>query len=117
MENIESNTGNLVHFTPTEGSKIKSSKTDIEYLDLLPASSPLAGAEIELVSMFTRESLLQEAIKEIYGKYKYIMHAIRLPAVYTVYIRTRVRRVHRVKIDATRRNNGPNTTTTTTGTN
>ena len=48
-------------------------KTDIEYLDLLPASSQLAGAEIELVSMFTRELLLKEAIKEIYGKYKYII--------------------------------------------
>ena len=48
-------------------------KTDIEYLDLLPASSQLAGAEIELVSMFTRESLLKDAIKEIYGKYKYII--------------------------------------------
>ena len=48
-------------------------KTDIEYLDLLPSSAQLAGAEIELVSMFTRESLLKEAIKEIYGKYKYII--------------------------------------------
>ena len=48
-------------------------KTDIEYLDILPASSQLAGAEIELVSMFTRESLLKDAIKEIYGKYKYII--------------------------------------------
>ena len=48
-------------------------KTDIEYLELLPASSQLAGAEIELVSMFTRESLLKEAINEIYGKYKYII--------------------------------------------
>ena len=37
-------------------------KTDIEYLDLLPASPQLAGAEIELVSMFTREALLKEAI-------------------------------------------------------
>ena len=48
-------------------------KTEIEYLDILPASSQLAGAEIELVSMFTRESLLEDAIKEIYGKYKYII--------------------------------------------
>ena len=48
-------------------------KTEIEYLDIIPSSSNLAGAEIELVSMFTRESILKEALKNIYGKYKYII--------------------------------------------
>ena len=47
--------------------------TDIEYLDVLPASAQLAGAEIELVSMFTREALLKDAIKKIDGQYKYII--------------------------------------------
>jgi len=48
-------------------------KTDIEYLEILPACAQLSGAEIELVTMFTRESILKKAIKEIYGKYKYII--------------------------------------------
>jgi chromosome partitioning protein len=48
-------------------------KTEIEYLDIVPSSSKLAGAEIELVSMFTRESVLKESIKEVMGKYKYII--------------------------------------------
>jgi len=48
-------------------------KTEIEYLDIIPSSANLAGAEIELVSMFTRESILKEALKNIYGKYKYII--------------------------------------------
>ena len=48
-------------------------KTEIEYLDILPSCSKLAGAEIELVSMLTRESLLKETIKECCGKYKYII--------------------------------------------
>ncbi|MBI72816.1 MAG: hypothetical protein CMG61_05240 [Candidatus Marinimicrobia bacterium] len=48
-------------------------KTEIEYLDVIPSSSNLAGAEIELVSMFTRESILKEALKNVYGKYKYII--------------------------------------------
>ena len=48
-------------------------KTDIDYLDLLPSNPKLAGAEIELVSMFTRESILKDAIANISGKYKYII--------------------------------------------
>ena len=48
-------------------------KTEIDYLDIVPSSSKLAGAEIELVSMFTRESVLKESIKEVMGKYKYII--------------------------------------------
>tara|TARA_Y100000590_G_scaffold87538_2_gene98184 strand:+ start:2970 stop:3746 length:777 start_codon:yes stop_codon:yes gene_type:complete len=47
--------------------------TEIEYLDIIPSNSKLAGAEIELVSMFTRESILKEAIQDIFGKYKYII--------------------------------------------
>tara|TARA_Y100000748_G_C15393982_1_gene448663 strand:+ start:69 stop:845 length:777 start_codon:yes stop_codon:yes gene_type:complete len=47
--------------------------TEIEYLDIIPSSANLAGAEIELVSMFTRESILKEALTNIYGKYKYII--------------------------------------------
>ena len=48
-------------------------KTEIEYLDILPSCSKLAGAEIELVSMLTRETILKEAIQECCGKYKYII--------------------------------------------
>ena len=49
------------------------SDTEIDYLNILPATSQLAGAEIELVSMFTRESILKECLANIYGKYKYII--------------------------------------------
>ena len=48
-------------------------KTDIEYLDIIPSESKLAGAEIELVSMFTRETILKQIIQNILGKYKYII--------------------------------------------
>ena len=48
-------------------------KTEIEFLDVLPSCSKLAGAEIELVSMLSRESILKEALKEYLGKYKYII--------------------------------------------
>jgi len=48
-------------------------KTEIDYLDIIPSNSKLAGAEIELVSMFTRESVLKEALLSVKGKYKYII--------------------------------------------
>tara|TARA_B100001175_G_C19421124_1_gene596143 strand:- start:325 stop:1095 length:771 start_codon:yes stop_codon:yes gene_type:complete len=48
-------------------------KTDIDFLDIIPSESKLAGAEIELVSMFTRETILKQIIQNITGKYKYVI--------------------------------------------
>ena len=48
-------------------------QTKIDYLDIIPSHTKLSGAEIELVSMFTRESILKDAIKSVLGKYKYII--------------------------------------------
>ena len=48
-------------------------KTDIDFLDIIPSESKLAGAEIELVSMFTRETILKQIIQNIKGKYKYVI--------------------------------------------
>ena len=48
-------------------------KTDLKYLDVLPANAQLVGAEIELVGMFTREMMLKNALESIQGKYKYII--------------------------------------------
>ena len=47
--------------------------TEINYLDIIPSTSKLAGAEIELVSMLTRESILKDSIQSVNGKYKYII--------------------------------------------
>ncbi|MDO4532281.1 MAG: AAA family ATPase [Coriobacteriia bacterium] len=43
-----------------------------ENVDLLPATINLAGAEVELVTEFSRESRLKEAIEKFIGKYDYI---------------------------------------------
>ena len=48
-------------------------KTEIDYLNIVPSNAKLAGAEIELVSMFTRESILKECLQEVQGRYKYII--------------------------------------------
>tara|TARA_Y100000996_G_scaffold127902_2_gene97015 strand:+ start:3712 stop:4491 length:780 start_codon:yes stop_codon:yes gene_type:complete len=48
-------------------------KTSLDYLDIIPSSSQLVGAEIELVSEISREYMLKEALDKIKGKYKYII--------------------------------------------
>ena len=39
-------------------------KTDLEFLDIIPSSAQLVGAEVELVSMFSREKTLKDAIEK-----------------------------------------------------
>ena len=47
-------------------------ETELEYLHVAPSSAQLVGAEIELVSLFSREKMLKEALEDVEGKYKYI---------------------------------------------
>ena len=46
--------------------------TDIENLDIIPASVDLAGAEIELVALEGREGRLRKAIRKVKDNYDYI---------------------------------------------
>ena len=50
-------------------------KSKLDFLDVLPASAQLVGAEIELVGMLTRESMLKDQLmdEKIQKKYKYII--------------------------------------------
>ena len=48
-------------------------KTDLDYLDIIPSSSQLVGAEIELVSEMSREFMLKDALAAIKDKYKFII--------------------------------------------
>ncbi|MGH2543170.1 MAG: ParA family protein [Ardenticatenaceae bacterium] len=43
------------------------------HLDLLPAITELAGAEVELVSMLAREQLLRKALVQVVDRYDYIL--------------------------------------------
>jgi chromosome partitioning protein len=47
--------------------------TELEYLDLVPASRDLFGAEVELVGMANREYRLQKAFSQIDGRYGYVI--------------------------------------------
>jgi chromosome partitioning protein len=47
-------------------------RTELEYLDILPASQDLIGAEVELVSLNSRERFLKRAIATITDDYNYI---------------------------------------------
>jgi chromosome partitioning protein len=48
-------------------------KTELEYLDIVPASKNLVGAEIELVSVISREKILQNSLKKLNRDYKYVL--------------------------------------------
>lgn len=47
-------------------------KTDISNLYIIPSSINLAGAEVELVSMIGRESILRDELKDVCGSFDYI---------------------------------------------
>jgi len=48
-------------------------QTSIEWLDILPTNHNLAGAEIELVSEFSRESVLKRCLAPCKDMYKFII--------------------------------------------
>ena len=48
-------------------------KTDLQYLDVIPASGKLVGAEVELVNQYAREKFLKEGLENVLGQYKYII--------------------------------------------
>ncbi len=48
-------------------------ETDIPYLDILPGTQDLVGAEIELVDKFGREYYLRDLLEEVDGEYDYIL--------------------------------------------
>src|SRR5512144_3036139 len=47
-------------------------KTELKFLDLVPASRHLVGAELELGSAERREHRLRDALAEIAGEYRYV---------------------------------------------
>jgi chromosome partitioning protein len=48
-------------------------KTELKFLDLVPASAHLVGAELELAQHDGRESRLRQAVEEVAGDYEYIV--------------------------------------------
>ncbi|MEI7481525.1 MAG: AAA family ATPase [Elusimicrobiota bacterium] len=48
-------------------------QTSVEWLDIIPTSHNLAGAEIELVSEFSRESVLKRSLNKLRDMYKFII--------------------------------------------
>ncbi|RCW41457.1 MULTISPECIES: ParA family protein [unclassified Halanaerobium] len=60
----------LIEDVPAEKAVVK---TETENLHIIPANIELAGAEIELVSIISRESKLKNVIKPIVDHYDYII--------------------------------------------
>ena len=68
---LESSTYNvLVQQLPISAVRVA---TDVDGLDVLPSNLDLAGAEIELVPMFSRELRLRSAISLIVNEYDYVL--------------------------------------------
>lgn len=47
--------------------------TEIPYLDIVPSASRLVGAEIEMVSLISRETVLKKALESVKKEYKYVI--------------------------------------------
>ena len=60
----------LIDSTPPEGIIVK---TILKYLDLLPSNINLVAAELELVDVDNRESILREKLSVIKDRYDYII--------------------------------------------
>jgi len=48
-------------------------RTQVKQLDLIPSNINLAGAEIELVGVVGRETILKEALQPVMGQYDYVL--------------------------------------------
>jgi chromosome partitioning protein len=48
-------------------------KTELKFLDIVPASQHLVGAELELAGIEAREYRLKRAVDEIAGEYEYVI--------------------------------------------
>ncbi len=72
---IEKNIEVSVYDVLIEETSIKEAiiKTEIKNLDLCPSNINLAGAEVELVSMMSREKRLKEKLDEVKDDYDYII--------------------------------------------
>jgi chromosome partitioning protein len=46
--------------------------TDMELLDIMPSNIDLVGAEVELVPLMARETMLKRALEDIKSLYDYI---------------------------------------------
>ncbi len=60
----------LVERTPVRDAIIHTTRL---HLDLLPAVTELAGAEVEMVGMMAREQLLGKALSQVASRYDYIL--------------------------------------------
>ena len=47
--------------------------TELKYLDIIPSSGKLVGAEVELVNQYAREKFLKEGLDNVLWKYKHII--------------------------------------------
>lgn len=71
---VESHNSKSIYNVLIESLEMKNAivSTEVKNLDVCPANISLAGAEVELVSMVSRETRLKESIDEIKDMYDYV---------------------------------------------
>lgn len=71
---VESHNSKSIYNVLIESLEMKNAivPTEVKNLDVCPANISLAGAEVELVSMVSRETRLKESIDEIKDMYDYV---------------------------------------------
>ena len=68
-------TGHSIYEVLIEGTPLRDAvrKTELKYLDLVPASAHLVGAELELAEHDGRERRLKDALDEVAGEYEFVI--------------------------------------------
>ncbi|QQR81835.1 MAG: ParA family protein [Deltaproteobacteria bacterium] len=69
---IESNSYRLV-VDQSPATPLAPQKTDLAYLDIIPAATDLVGAEVELVSFEQREYALKKSLEPYHSQYDFIL--------------------------------------------
>jgi chromosome partitioning protein len=70
---IQKNSINSNSYAFIQGkTKIQPTRTDLEYLDVIPGTSDLVGAEVELVAQVGREFRLRKSLEPFLSQYEFI---------------------------------------------
>ena len=63
----------MMYLSVKQALKALSRKSELDFLDVVPSSLDLFGAEIEMVNLVEREKRLKKSVDKLDGKYDFII--------------------------------------------